>query len=111
VFSILFSPYLIWLNMDHPYLFVGFCSGVSASPGSVGAVPGLIGLPARPPGLVPHVDASEDRLGVFDRHLPDRAIVATVDLLDDERAHCYVSELGIELDCGFHFEFSFFIIV
>ena len=68
-----------------------------------------MGLPARPPGLMPHVDASEDRPGLLDRHPSDGAIFAPVDFLDDKCAHGDVSELGIELDCGFHFEFSFFL--
>jgi hypothetical protein len=55
------------------------------------------------------MEASEDRVGVFEAHFADGAIFAGVDLLDDERAHCNVSEIGVELDCGFHFDFSFFV--
>jgi hypothetical protein len=109
VFSILFSPLFLWFNPDYWFLSTRFGSGLHACPGGVEAVsPRLMGLPARPPGLVPHVDASEYRLGLLDRHHSNGAIFAAMDLLNDERTHCDVSELRIELDCGFHFEFSFF---
>jgi hypothetical protein len=67
-----------------------------------------MGLPGWPPGLVPGMELCKYRPWPFDRQLPDGAICAAVDLLDHERAHCNVSEIGIELDCVFHFEFSFF---
>jgi hypothetical protein len=57
---------------------------------------------------MPGMEAGEDRVRVFEAHLADGAIFAPVDLLDEERAHCDVAEIGIELDCSFHFEFSFF---
>ena len=69
----------------------------------------MMDLPGRPPGLVPVMDAGEGRLRVFDRHLSDGAIGAAVDLLDEERAHCNVAEVGIEFDRGVHFEISLFL--
>jgi hypothetical protein len=110
VFSILFSPYMIWLDPDHPFLLVRFTLGVSACPGSVGAGSRLVGLPARPPGLVPHVESSENRLRPFDRQLPNGAICAAVNLIDDECTPCDGSWIGIELSCVFHFLFPLIII-
>ena len=54
------------------------------------------------------MEPGEDRVRSFHRHLADGAIGAAVDLLDNERAHCNVAKVGIEFDCGFHFEISLF---
>lgn len=50
----------------------------------------------------------EDRVRSFHPYFADGAILAAVDLLDDERAHCDVAKVGIEFDCGIHFEISLF---
>ena len=67
--------------------------------------------PARPPGLVPHVEPCEDRARLFDRQFADGAVCTAVDLLDDECTHGDVSESGVELDRGFHFVFSLFLMI
>jgi hypothetical protein len=110
VFSILYSPYLIWLDLVDWFFMARFRLGSSTRPGGVGAGPGFMRFPAWPPGLVPAVEAGEDRMRLFDGHLPDGAFFTAVDLLDEKCAHCNVSEIGIELDCGFHFEFSFLVV-
>jgi hypothetical protein len=84
--------------------------GLSLCRSAEGARPRLVSLPAWPPGHVPGVEPGEDRPRSFDRHFPDGAICATMDLLDDECAPCDGSEIGIELICVFHFlsPFMFF---
>ena len=77
--------------------------GLNLRPGAEGARPRLVGFPARPPGRVPGMEPGEDRPRLFHRQLPDGAICAAMDLLDDECTHCNVSEIGIELNCLFHF--------
>ena len=77
--------------------------GLSLCPGAEGARPRLVGFPARPPSRVPGMEPGEDRPRSFDRHSPDGAFCAAVDFLDDERAPCDGSEIGIDGICGFHF--------
>jgi hypothetical protein len=77
--------------------------GLSLCRGAEGACPRLVGFPGGPPGFVPGVEPGEDRPRSFDRHSPDGAFCAAVDLLDDERAPSDGSEIGIELICVFHF--------
>jgi hypothetical protein len=71
--------------------------------GSAGAGPGLMGFPARPPGLMPAVEAGEDRMRLLDGHLADRAIGTAVDLLDEVSAQGDISEIGVEANSSFHF--------
>ena len=68
-----------------------------------------MGLPARRPGLVPHVEPCEDRARLFDCHLPDGTIGAAVNLFDEECAHGDVSEIGVELDRVFQFSSPFIV--
>jgi hypothetical protein len=53
------------------------------------------------------MEPGEDRARSFHRQPAYGAIGAIVDLLDNVRAPCNVSEIRIELDCVFHFRFSF----
>jgi hypothetical protein len=77
--------------------WAGLFLGGSAYLGGVGAGSRLMGLPTRPPGLVPCVDSGEYRLRLFDRQAPDGAICARVYFLDN------AAEIWIELFCVFHF--------
>jgi hypothetical protein len=77
--------------------------GLSLCCSAQGARSRLVGFPGWPPGSVPGVESGEDRPWSFDRHSPDGAFCAAVDFLDDERAPCDGSEIGIELISGFHF--------
>jgi hypothetical protein len=72
-------------------------------PGGKGARPGLMGLPARPPRLMPDVEPGKYRLRMFDRQLSNRAFRATVHFFDKECAlwDCY--KIGIEPLRIFHF--------
>jgi hypothetical protein len=54
------------------------------------------------------MEPGEDRVRSFHSHLADGAVSTAVDLLDEERAHRNVAEVGIEFGCGFHFEISLF---
>ncbi len=67
-----------------------------------------MGLPAGPPGLVPSVEPGKDRFRVFYGHIPDRAIGAAVDFLDDECTPGDISKIGVELSGCIHFYFSLF---
>jgi hypothetical protein len=84
----------------YSFLYIKFLrfSGIAS------AHSGLMGLPARPPCLVPGVDPGKYRMRLFDGQLPDRAISAAVHFFDITRAprDCY--QIGVEPQCVFHFQ-------
>jgi hypothetical protein len=55
------------------------------------------------------MEPGEDRVRSFHCRPADGAVGTAVDLLDEERAHRNIAEVGIEFGCGFHSEISLFL--
>ncbi len=62
-----------------------------------------MGFPARPPGLVPAMKPGKGRVRMLDGLLPDRAVGAPVDLLNEESGQSDIPQIGVKSNCGFHF--------